>query len=91
MITPESLENEDRLITAARDVIRASAIDIPELSAALASLKTALQPWAASEYDDYLAEVERRLGHDLEPDEVFQIEIFYAGGHTTRQAAAALA
>lgn len=91
MLTPESLANEDRLIVAARDVIRARDIDINELLAALANLKAALLPWADSEYDDYLAEVERRLQHDLEPDELFQIEIFYAAGHTTRQAAAALA
>lgn len=91
MNTPDALTNEDRLIVAARDVIRASCIDNAEFAVALTSLKNALRPWADSEYADYLAEVERHLGHDLEPDELFQVEIFYAAGHTTRQAAAALA
>ncbi|MGF1566863.1 MAG: hypothetical protein ACFCVD_02110 [Nodosilinea sp.] len=91
MATPEALENEDRLITAARDVLRASVIDINELAAALSDLKTALQPWADSDYNDYLAEVKRRLQRDLTDAEVAQVDTFYAAGHTTRQTAAALA
>lgn len=90
MITPQDLEHDDRLLTAARNVIRAQRQGADELTACLQDLKTALQPWQESEYDDYWIDVETRLNRPIDATETQQIDRCYADGYTTRQAVASL-